>query len=134
MKTEKTVCTLLLLFLVLAQSFAKEPEQNAGLAYFETLKSSSTSWDGTPLPNYPTGTPEIKMVRVVIPTGEAIALHKHPVINAGFLIRGKIELTAENDRELTLNAGDTIIELVDHWHSGKSIGTCLLYTSPSPRD
>ena len=123
MKTEKTVCTLLLLFLVLAQSFAKEPEQNAGLAYFETLKSSSTSWDGTPLPNYPTGTPEIKMVRVVIPTGDAIALHTHPVINAGFLIRGKIELTAENDRALTLNAGDTIIELVDQWHSGKSVGT-----------
>lgn len=107
----------------MAQSFSSESEDTSGITFFETLKSSSTSWDGTPLPDYPIGKPEIKMVRVVIPTGKSIALHKHPVINAGFLIRGKIELKAENNRELTLRSGDTIIELVDQWHSGKSVGT-----------
>lgn len=104
------------------QSFSQEASIKNDVILFETLKRSSNSWDGTPLPDYPKGKPNIVMVRVTIPKGESIAWHKHPVINAGFLIKGEIKLKTENNRELTLRSGEAIIELVNKWHTGKSVG------------
>jgi quercetin dioxygenase-like cupin family protein len=90
---------------------------------FEILAQSTTSWDGTPLPEYDSGTPEVTILKVVIPPGQRLAKHKHPAINAGVMLSGQITVQSEDGAVLILNAGDPIIELVDKWHSGKSTGT-----------
>ena len=46
----------------------------------ETLAKTSESWNGQPLPNYLTGTPEITILRITIPPGTQLPLHKHPVM------------------------------------------------------
>jgi len=88
----------------------------------EVLAQSTTSWDGTELPRYPRSQPEITILRIQIPPHTALPLHKHPVINAGVLLRGSLTVVAESGRVLHLEAGDSIVELVNQWHYGRNDG------------
>lgn len=86
------------------------------------LARSTQSWDGSDLPNYPRARPEISILRIRIPPGAALPLHKHPVINAGVLLQGRLTVISEAGAVLEMKEGDTIIELVDKWHYGRNDG------------
>lgn len=89
----------------------------------ETLVRGSDSWDGTPLPAYPDGQPQLTILRIQIPPGTTLPMHKHPVINAGVLLSGVLTVVTEQDETLQLKAGDPIIEVVNKWHYGRNDGT-----------
>jgi quercetin dioxygenase-like cupin family protein len=86
------------------------------------LAKSCVSWDGAPLPAYPQGRPEITVLRIVIPAGEALARHKHPVINAGVLLKGELTVQTESGKTFHFKAGESLVEVVDTWHYGKNEG------------
>lgn len=88
----------------------------------ETLAKSGRSWDGASLPAYPAGRPEITVLRIRIPPGTQLPLHKHPVINAGVLTSGELTVLAKTGQTLHLKAGDALVELVDTWHYGRNDG------------
>lgn len=88
----------------------------------DVLAMSSQSWDGSNLPAYPAGTPEVTVLRLTIPPGGKLPLHQHPVINAAVLLRGEIEV-ATKEKSLHLKAGEALVEVVNKWHSGKNVGT-----------
>ncbi len=88
----------------------------------EVVAKTTTSWDGSSLPAYPSGQPEITILRIKIPAGVKLPMHKHPVINAGLLLRGELTITTKNGQRLRLKAGDSIVELVDKWHFGANTG------------
>ncbi|MGE4498343.1 MAG: cupin domain-containing protein [Deferribacterales bacterium] len=88
----------------------------------ETLASTGSSWDGTPLPAYPDGQPEITVLKITIPAGSVLPLHKHSVINVGFLVSGELKVTTENGDILQLKAGEAIVEVVNTWHKGENTG------------
>lgn len=88
----------------------------------DVLAKTSSSWDGRTLPNYAKGTPEITVLRITFPPKIQLALHKHPVINAGVLLRGELTVVTENNETLRLKAGDSIVEVVNTWHYGKNEG------------
>jgi quercetin dioxygenase-like cupin family protein len=87
------------------------------------LAKTSLSWDGNHLPDYPKGTPEITILRIKIPPGGQLPLHKHPVINAGVLLNGELTVVTEDNRTFHLKAGDPIVEVVNKWHHGKNEGS-----------
>ena len=86
------------------------------------LAKTSLSWDGSHLPDYPKGTPEVTILKIKIPPGRQLPLHKHPVINAGVLLNGELTVVTEDNRTLHLKAGDSIVEVVNKWHYGKNEG------------
>jgi quercetin dioxygenase-like cupin family protein len=88
----------------------------------EVLAKSSFSWDGNALPNYPNGKPEITILRIKIPPGIQLPMHKHPVINTGVLLNGELTVMTEDGKTLHLKAGDSIVEVVNTWHYGKNEG------------
>ncbi|HNQ17785.1 MAG TPA: cupin domain-containing protein [Smithellaceae bacterium] len=90
--------------------------------HVETLAKSSVSWDGQALPDYPKDKPEITILRIKIPAGAKLEMHKHPVINAGVMIAGDLTVITEKNETLHLKTGDSIIEVVDKWHYGKNEG------------
>jgi quercetin dioxygenase-like cupin family protein len=49
-------------------------------------------------------------------------MHKHPVINTGVILEGQLTVIAKDGKQLILNAGDSIVELVDQWHYGVNQG------------
>lgn len=88
----------------------------------DTLAKTSSSWDGSDLPKYAKGEPEITILKITIPPKVQLALHKHPVINAGVLLKGQLTVVSEDKETLHLKAGDAIVELVNKWHYGKNDG------------
>ncbi|MCP4603660.1 MAG: cupin domain-containing protein [Proteobacteria bacterium] len=96
--------------------------QDANTVGVEELAKASSSWDGRALPNYAKGTPEITILKIVIPPKVQLPLHKHPVINAGVLTKGELTVVTKDNKILKLKAGDAIVEIVDKWHYGKNEG------------
>jgi quercetin dioxygenase-like cupin family protein len=64
----------------------------------------------------------VKVLRITIPAGVSLPNHHHPVINAGVLQQGRLEVITEQGETLLLSAGDALIELVNRVHRGKSLG------------
>ncbi len=86
------------------------------------LVESQNSWNGDSLPAYPTGKPKITILRITIPPHAELKVHKHPVINAGVLLKGELTVISEKQDTLHMKAGDPIVELVNVWHRGKNEG------------
>lgn len=99
------------------------PAEEANTVHVDVLAKTSLSWDGNQLPDYPKGTPEITILRIKIPPGAQLPLHKHIKINAGLLLDGELTVVTEDSKTLHLKAGDTIVEVVNKWHYGKNEGT-----------
>ena len=89
----------------------------------EQLAKSTKSWDGNDLPAYKEGPAEVKILKITIPAGTTLPVHKHPVINAGYLLEGELTVISDQNETLVLRKGDTLIELVDKWHYGVNKGS-----------
>jgi len=97
-------------------------EQHSGAYKTETLAKSSKAWDGSPLPEYLRGTPEVAVLKITIAPGQQLPMHKHPVINAGVILSGELTVFTEDNKTLHLKPGEALIELVGKWHYGKNEG------------
>ena len=107
------------LILLLSSSVLAE---GVNVVKVDTLVKTSSSWDGEALPDYAEGTPEITILKITIPKGVQLPLHKHPVINAGLLLAGELTVVTEENERLHLKAGDSIVEVVNKGHYGKNEG------------
>jgi quercetin dioxygenase-like cupin family protein len=87
-----------------------------------TLAETTKSWNGDDLPNYPEGKPKITVLKITIPPHFKLSVHKHLVINAGVLIKGKLTVVDENKNTLHLKAGDALVEMVNKYHYGINEG------------
>jgi quercetin dioxygenase-like cupin family protein len=114
----RLLCGICLVLLLSGTVFAGE----TGGVRVDVLAKTGSSWDGSPLPAYPKGTPEITILRITIAPGVRLLLHKHPVINAGVLLSGQLTVVTEDKKILHLKAGDPIVEVVNKWHYGMNEG------------
>lgn len=114
---QKLLCCLVLLF---SYGFS------AGNVESVTLAKSDKSWDGSAMPAYPKETPEISVLKITIPAHTELPLHKHPIINAGYMVKGSLKVVTDENKVLHLKAGDALIEVVDKWHYGVNEGDELV--------
>jgi len=84
------------------------------------LTKTSRSWNGTKLPKYGEGDPEVTILKIVIPPKTKLSWHQHPEINAGVLLKGELTVISEAKDTLYLKAGDPIVELVNVSHYGRN--------------
>lgn len=109
---------LLSLSLSLSSAIALEAPQTT----VETVVQSSKSWNGTTLPEYPSGEPVVTILKITIPPGVSLPVHEHHVINAGVLLEGELTVRTEAGETLRMRAGDPIVEVVNQWHHGVNEG------------
>jgi len=88
----------------------------------EVLVKSTTMWNGTNIPPYGVGQPEISVVRVTIPQGQALPMHYHPYATAGVLLSGELVVHTAAGETAELSAGDGLIELINQAHAGSKVG------------
>jgi quercetin dioxygenase-like cupin family protein len=98
------------------------PEANEKSIIVKKLVKTTQSWNGEFLPAYPTGQPEITILRISIPAGTRLDTHRHPVINASVLISGQLTVVTTHGKTLHLKAGDPIVEVVNTSHHGINQG------------
>lgn len=116
---KKLLWCICLTFLFTGYTYAREP-----LAVtVDVLAKTGSSWNGKALPGYGNGAPEVTILRIAIPPGVRLPLHKHPVINAGVMTKGELTVTTKKGQVLHLHEGEPIVEVVDTWHYGKNEGS-----------
>ncbi len=95
--------------------------ENAAVTVDELAKTS-TSWNGSVLPAYPEGQPEVTILRIRIAPGTELPQHMHPIINAGVLLSGQLTVVTKKGETLHMKPGDPIVEVVNQWHYGRAEG------------
>lgn len=103
-------------------SMVSAHDEGEGDLKVTTLAKSSDAWDDKPLPHYPTGQPEITVLKIIIPEGKKTPLHFHSVINAAVLQKGEVDVHMLDGEMKKLKAGDAFIEVVDKAHWGVNVG------------
>lgn len=88
----------------------------------EILAKTDKSWNGRLLPSYPADQPQVTIIRYRFAPGAVLPVHKHPIINAGVMLRGELQVKTAAGETLSLKAGDPIVELVNQWHEGYNPG------------
>lgn len=88
----------------------------------EELANTIKSWDGTVLPSYKTGQPEITILKITLQPNAELPWHTHPIINAGVMIKGKLTVITKDGEKHELSAGDTIVETIGKIHRGINTG------------
>ena len=98
---------------------AQEPAQVTS----EILIQTTTSWDGSPLPAYPDGQPQITVSRITIPSGTELGVHKHPIPLSAYVVSGELTVIKNDTEQQIFTAGQAIVETVDIWHYGRNAGS-----------
>jgi len=85
------------------------------------LLQTTRAWDGSPYRAYPSGQPEITVVRYTIPPHAVLPWHTHPSINVGYVLSGHLSAVRRSDgKRLALGPGDVVPEMVDGAHRGET--------------
>lgn len=85
----------------------------------EVLLERSESWDGTPYKAYPSGPPQLTLIRLKIPARTQLPWHTHPMPNAAYIVSGALTVEARSSGATrTLRQGQTLAEMVGTEHRG----------------
>jgi quercetin dioxygenase-like cupin family protein len=93
---------------------AREPQIKV-----EQVLQTTQSWDAVPYTNYPTGQPQVTVLRITIPPNTALPWHHHPIISVGYVLSGHLTLEKRDIEERRiLQAGEALAETVQITHRG----------------
>ena len=85
----------------------------------EILLQSGHAWNGQRLKNYPTGQPEITVMKMTIPARSELPWHTHPMPNSAFILSGSLTIEdKDNGESKTFRAGEAFNESIDIAHRG----------------
>ena len=85
----------------------------------ETLLRKSASWDGEPYKSYPSGQPELSVLRITLPPHTKLEWHSHPMPSAAYIVAGELTLERKKDgKKQHFTAGQAVSETVDTLHRG----------------
>lgn len=86
------------------------------------LVETSTAWDGSPLPLYPSGTPVVSIYKYVFPPHTITNPHFHKVINCGVELSGTLTIVSENGDTHDFKTGEPLVETDGEIHHGENRG------------
>jgi quercetin dioxygenase-like cupin family protein len=93
---------------------AREPQIEV-----QQILQATQSWDGSPYTSYPTGQPQVTVLRIKIPPNTALHWHHHPVISVGYVLSGDLTLEKRATGErMIVHAGQALAETVQTTHRG----------------
>jgi quercetin dioxygenase-like cupin family protein len=115
--------SLTLFALVLASLAPVHADENHPGIVTELVVRSGNDWTGSPLPPYLSSAPEVAVMRFTIPPQTALPIHKHPAINAAYVIDGELTVFQEGGIQRNFKKGEVVIEMVEKWHHGINQGS-----------
>ena len=86
------------------------------------LIRTSQSWDGATLPDFPQGTPELRVIRLDFPVGAKTGWHHHTVVNYGIVQQGDLTIVCQDGSERTFHEGEPLVEVIGTIHRGENRG------------
>ncbi len=101
----------------------------------QLLLRTSTAWDGSPYPDYPTASPELSLLKIRIAPDTSLDWHHHPAPSVGYLLAGELRVETRDGRKKLLRAGEALAELtgiVHRGHSGSQGAELIVFHASSP--
>ena len=86
----------------------------------EVLLERSESWDGTPYKAYPSGPPQLTLIRLKIPARTQLPWYTHPMPNVAYVLSGELMVETRSGHQTRLKPGEVLPELVNIPHRGTS--------------
>lgn len=86
------------------------------------LAQTNAVWNGDKLTPVKLENPEISLLKISLPVGEKLPMHKHPMINVAYMLKGQLTVHTEDGTQKTFCAGEPIVEVIDTWHYGENTG------------
>jgi quercetin dioxygenase-like cupin family protein len=116
-RTLSVLNTVTLAFALLREATAGENHKRA--VQSETLLRTSSSWDGEPYKSYPSGQPELSILKITVAPHTELEWHSHPIPNAAYVASGELTLERKKDgKKQHFSAGQAVSETVDTFHRG----------------
>src|ERR1700747_2330124 len=105
---------ILSIWLAPAGLFASEPEVKV-----EQVLKTMRSWDGSNYTSYPSGQPEVTVLKITIPPNTALHWHRHPMISVAYVLSGHLTVEKRDTGERRiLEPGQALAETVETTHRG----------------
>src|SRR5215472_12490070 len=102
---------------LLQKASAGQDRQPAMLS--QTLLRTGSSWNGEPYKYYPSGQPELTILRITLAPHTELEWHSHPMPNAAYIVSGELTLERKKDgKKKRFTAGQAVSETVDTLHRG----------------
>ena len=109
-----TVLASLSVWLVQPSAVAAEPEVQV-----EQVLQTTGSWDGSRYTGYPSGQPQVTVLKITIPPHTTLHWHRHPMISAAYVLSGRLTVEKKDTGERkVVNAGEALAETVQTTHRG----------------
>jgi quercetin dioxygenase-like cupin family protein len=72
----------------------------------------------------PQGNAEVTVLSYEIPPGAKLPVHKHPHPRYAYVLAGRLKVaTGDGTRSFEYGPGDFIVEMLDSWHYGETLGS-----------
>jgi len=113
----RNLATVTFAFALLLEATTGEHRQRA--VQSETLLRAGTSWDGEPYKSYPSGQPELSVLKITLAPHTELEWQSHPMPNAAYIVSGELTLERMKDgKKQHFAAGQAVAEAVDTVHRG----------------
>jgi quercetin dioxygenase-like cupin family protein len=94
---------------------------NVNTAKREVLVESDHSWNGTTYAQYPSGAPQLTVLKLTIAPNSALPWHTHPFPNTCYVLSGELTVhDKESGKSMTYHEGQAFAESVDRVHRGET--------------
>ena len=120
----KTTLPFCFAFLAVPGSFATAAAPPPTQSQVKTVKVLETtgSWDGVKYSAYPTGQPQVTLLKIFIPPHTALDWHRHPMINIAYVLSGTLTVQKrDTGQRITIHAGQALAETVQSVHRGYTL-------------
>jgi len=109
------------LLLLLSMPVPVGQADNVSTAKREVLVESDHSWNGTTYAQYPSGAPQLTVLKLTIAPNSALPWHTHPFPNTCYVLSGELTVhDKESGKSMTYHEGQAFAESVDRVHRGET--------------
>ena len=105
----------------LSNAYAQAGADKVAAAQREVLLQADHSWNGNPYTHYPTGRPELTMLKLTIAAHSKLPWHTHPFPNAAYVLSGTLTVHDKiSGKTKVFHQGEAFAESVDDVHRGET--------------
>jgi quercetin dioxygenase-like cupin family protein len=105
----------------LSNAYAQAGADKVAAAQREVLLQADHSWNGDAYTHYPTGRPELTMLKLTIAAHSQLPWHTHPFPNAAYVLSGTLTVHDKiSGKTKVFHQGEAFAESVNDVHRGET--------------
>jgi quercetin dioxygenase-like cupin family protein len=105
----------------LSNAYAQAGADKVAAAQREVLLQADHSWNGKAYTHYPTGRPQLTMLKLTIAAHSKLPWHTHPFPNAAYVLSGTLTVHDKiSGKTKVFHQGEAFAESVDDVHRGET--------------